>query len=227
MKFNSSFSTICLPLAIFTICMLSACAPAPSVSSPALRQQLATIMQQQQQQAEQLMVLQEQLTLLQQQLSTGSTASVTVAPSPEPSPSDDTPKIPAFVNTEISNLADSASTYLAAFSDLAAGRVAAAEAGFSHFLNQYPEHQYSPNARYWLANAQAAQDNLPAAMSNLRRILVDDNGQEKAPAALVLLAQLYRQQNLPTEADDVLEQLRSHYPDSPEAQHFHQSDELQ
>jgi tol-pal system protein YbgF len=185
-------------------------------------------MQQQQEQAEQLKILQEQLTLLQQQLSSGTPVTVparaATRPTLPPSYAAVTPKLPAYNNAEISELADSASTYLAAFSNLAAGRFAPAEAGFNIFLQEYPEHQYAPNARYWLANAQAAQNNLPAAISNLRQLVVADNAQSKTPAAMVLLAQIYRQQKLHNEADEILEQLRSRYPDSPEAQHFYQSE---
>ena len=225
MKFNPPSLATWLPLAICSLLLLGACAPAPTGTSSALRQQFETIMQQQQQQAVQLQALQDQLAQL--QLSSGTAAATQVKPAPATLPSygADTPKIPAYANTEISNLADSASTYLAAFSNLAAGRFAPAEASFDYFLRKYPEHQYTPNARFWLASAQAAQNNLQAATANLRQIVVASDGQQKAPAALVLLAQIYRRQELQAEADDVLEQLRSRYPDSPEAQHFIQSDE--
>ena len=188
-------------------------------------------MQQQQQQAEQLLALQQQLSLVQQQMAGGAPLTTPglapTEPATQPETGDTAVMIPAYVNTEISDLADSASTYLSAFSSLAAGRYALAEAGFNQFLYAYPHHQYSANARYWLASAQAAQNKLPAAMTNLQQITSDINGQDKAPAALALLAQLYRKQENYTEADDALEQLRSNYPDSPEAQHFYQGDELQ
>jgi tol-pal system protein YbgF len=229
MKFTPFALATWLLLTICTLLLLSGCAPAPAGPSTALRQQFETIIEQQQQQAEQLQALQAQLAQLQMQMSSGTATATQIEPIPEPAPAPDTvvdtPKIPVYVNTEISDLADSAATYLAAFSNLAAGRFAPAEAGFDLFLREYPKHQYTPNARYWLANAQAAQNNLQAAMSNLRQIIVAGDGRQKAPAALVLLAQLYRRQDLPTEADEVLEQLRSRYPDSPEAQHFYQSDE--
>lgn len=229
MKSKFPLSGRWLLTATVSLLLLSACAQTSATPSSALRQQFETILLQQKQQAEQLQILQEQLTELQQanvpsaiaqtgQVATGPTTQAYAV---------ETAKIPAYAHTEISDLADSASTYLSAFSNLAAGRFAPAEAGFDLFLREYPEHQYTPNARYWLASAQAAQGNLQAAMANLRQIVVDDSGQEKAPAALIQLAQLYRQQDHHAEADDVLEQLRSRYPNSPEAQHFYQSDEAQ
>jgi len=128
---------------------------------------------------------------------------------------------------EISALTASASSYLAAFTELASGHYASAETGFQNFLQEFPEHQYTTNARFWLADAQSAQGKLQLAESNLRQILSDPRGQVKAPAALLKLARIYRQQGLEPQADETLEQLRSTYPDSPEAQQFSRSEPLQ
>ncbi len=115
--------------------------------------------------------------------------------------------------------------YLAAFSNLAAGRLPAAESGFQGFLREFPDHQYSPNARYWLANAQLSQGKTNLAVTNLQQIIVNPNAQAKVPAALMQLAQIYRQEGQPIQADNVLEQLRNRYPESPEAQQFYRSNE--
>lgn len=200
--------------------LLSACLPTttPSGPSAALKQQFDQMQQQQRQQAEQIQALQQQLA----QLRPSPTSSVpAVAKQTAAKPF----AIPAAISEEITALADSASTYLAAFSSLAAGRYLAAETGFSGFISKYPEHQYTPNARYWLASALWAQNKLQAAASNLRQVIVDNNGQERAPAALLLLAKIYRQQQFNNEADEVLEQLRRRYPESTEAQQFYRGDE--
>ncbi|HEY5672809.1 MAG TPA: tetratricopeptide repeat protein [Malonomonas sp.] len=226
MKPNSRMLACWLPIIIFSLLFLSACASAPTSPSAAMRQQLETIQRQQQQQAEQLRSLQEQLAQMQTGGSKISTPLTLPSPLPSVLPSDSakTAQPSAAVTAEISALAESASTYLAAFSDLAAGRFAPAESGFNLFLREYPQHQYAPNARYWLASAQASQNKLQAAMSNLRQLVIADNGQGKAPAAMTLLAQIYRRQDWHNEADEILEQLRTRYPDSPEAQHSYQSD---
>jgi tol-pal system protein YbgF len=209
--------------------LLSACTPTAAGPSAALKQQFAQMQQQQQQQAEQLKVLQQQLEqLLQspdpiafsntaQQQKPVETGMVTGQPI----------TIPAAISQEVSALADSASSYLAAFSNQAAGRYAVAETGFSNFLQEYPEHQYTPNARYWLANAQMSQGKLQLASSNLRQVIIEIDNQQKAPAALVLLAKIYQQQQLNNEADEVLDQLRRRYPESSEAQQFPQDTEPQ
>jgi len=213
------------------IVLLSACAPATNMApSGALKQQLADIKQQQLEQATQLQQLQQQLDQLNNRFGTGTTDSGAVAksadnktvviPAPVPLPANQ-----QAVNQEVVNIAASASSYLAAFSNLAAGNAVAAETGFTNFLAEFPDHQYAPNARLWLAKAQQSQGKTNLAIGNLNQIISDPNSQTKAPAALVQLAQIYRQEGLTTQADNVLEQLRNRYPDSPEAQQINRSNE--
>lgn len=237
-------SRLQLTAALGGILLLSACAPAATGLAPsgALQQQLHDMRTQQTQQAQLVQQLQQQLTQLQQQLATGetilhpsqSTSSLidTTAPSEglttiEPQPADPiVAPIQIHGAQEVSTVAASASSYLAAFSNLAAGRWVAAETGFQAFIDEYSDHQYAPNARYWLANAQLSQGKTDAATSNLRQIIIDPRGQSKAPAAMLQLEQLYRRQRMTLQADEIAEQLRSRYPDSQEAQYLYRSPEL-
>lgn len=227
--------------------LLSACAPAATGLAPsgALQQQLNDIRQQQQQQAQLVQQLQQQLTQLQQQFPTGEVTMTTPQQGQDGHVTTEEPLTPVTVVTtepqktesittplpfngaqEVRAVAASASSYLAAFSDLAAGRWVAAETGFQNFLAEYSDHQYAPNARYWLASAQLSQGKTDAATSNLRQIIIDPLGQAKAPAAMLQLEQLYRRQGLTLQADEIAEQLRSRYPDSQEAQYLYRSPEL-
>jgi len=213
--------------ALIFMTFLGACTPPPAgAPSTALKEQLQQLLQQQSQQTEQIQNLQQQLAQLQQQITGEAQVSAqiearTEVPKYAPLPA---PEIPAAASQEITALTASASSYLAAFTDLASGRYAAAETGFQNFLNNYPEHQYTANARYWLAKAQFAQGKLQQAATNLRQILNDPKGQAKAPAALLQLSRIYRQQGQNPQADEIIEQLRTSYPDSPEAQHFYRSE---
>ena len=217
------------------VLLLSSCAPtSPIAPSGALKTQLYEIKQQQQTQAEQLQQLQQQLALLQQQLGTqvipandqnvlGTedqqqelTAPMTIQPERANQFSS---------NQEVATVAASASSYLAAFSNLAAGHFTAAEAGFQEFLQECPNHQYSPNARYWLANAQLSQGKRNQAITNLQLIIANPNAQAKAPAAYTQLAQIYHQEGQTIQAENILEQLRNRYPESPEAQQLYRSNE--
>lgn len=219
-----------IPILGFVL-LLSSCAPTTGLApSGALKEQLQAIKQQQQEQATQLQQLQQQVGLLQQQLTAENLVTTQIQENIEsPQQSEPTPSmttVPTFPNQEAVNIAASASSYLAAFSNLASGNFGAAETGFQEFLRDFPDHQYSPNARYWLAKAQLSQGKNSLAVENLQQIITDQNAQKKAPAALMQLAQIYQKQGLQIQADNVLEQLRNRYPESPEAQHFYQSTKL-
>ncbi len=222
-----SSATGWLVMLFCSLVLLSACTSPPGTPSAALKRQFTQMQQQQRQQAEQIEALQQQLALLQQNGSALRPESAQLLETPVVTTTQEPSTIPAAIGQEVSALADSAASYLAAFSNLAAGRYAAAESGFSNFINSYPDHQYTPNARYWLASTQVSQDKLQDASTNLRQVIVDTKGQDRAPAALALLAKIYLKQHLNDYAEEVLEQLRSRYPDSNEAQHYYRSDDQQ
>ncbi len=216
-----------LASALFCAFYLSACAPQAG-SSLALKQQLTQMAEQQQEQARQLENLQQQFNDLQLQLAGDNLVTTQIESSISgTSPPASEIRVPLGARQELAALTESASSYLAAFSALASGRFAEAETGFRRFINQFPAHQYSTNARFWLANAQSSQGNLTGAMATYRQLVGDPQAHEKAPAALLRMAQLYRQQNLNAQAEDLLEQLRRRFPNSPEAQHSYRSDESQ
>jgi tol-pal system protein YbgF len=222
------------------ILTLAACAPASTGLAPsgAMQQQLSMIREQQQDQSRLVQQLQEQLTQMQQQLSS---AGIITMPQPTLEIPDavTTPEVATIIPPrqpeqlpqylsgaqEVSVVAASASSYLAAFSDLAAGRWSLAESGFQKFLDNFKDHQYTANARYWLANAQLSQGKTDTATINLQQIITDPRGQAKAPAAMLQLEQLYRSQGWTKQADKLAEQLRTHYPDSQEAQYLYQNSE--
>ncbi len=236
MKLLHPFLTAKLIPLLGFVFFLSSCAPVPSLApSGAMKTQLHEIKQQQQQQANQLQQLQQQLTQLQQQLIAENILSQQTHPplespeilEPRTSPGVISPEVPNqfTLQQEVVNVAASASSYLAAFSNLAAGHMSSAEIGFQEFLREFPEHQYSPNARYWLANTQLSQGKINPAVANLQQIIANPNSLAKAPAAYLQLAQIYRQEGLQIQADNVLEQLRDRYPESLEAQQIYRSNE--
>ncbi len=211
---------------LMSLLLLSGCAPPAAGPSLALKEQLAQLSQAQQQQAEQLQALQQQLAQL-QQLAGESVITSQIESSLSGSPPPGAVRIPASAQRELTALTESATSYLAAFSELASGRHSAAERGFERFLSDFPGHQYAANARFWLANAQESQGKLQSALNHYRQLVISPQAQAKAPAALVRMAQIYQRQNQGVQAEEVLEQLRSRFPDSPEAQHSYRSDEVQ
>lgn len=236
MKVPCSFLTIRLIPILGFVLLLSSCAPTTSLApSGALKEQLRIIKQQQQEQETQLLQLQQQFSQLHQQLVAEKMITAQIQdniespqqlePMEAPVIAFPAPQNQVIPNQEAVTIAASASSYLTAFSNLAAGRQAVAETGFQEFLRDFPDHQYAPNARYWLASAQLSQGKTNLAIGNLQIIIADPKAQNKAPAALKQLALIYRQQGSQMQADDVLEQLRNRYPESQEAQHFYRSEE--
>ncbi len=206
------------PILLLAAIFISSCAQPTSMTmapSTALKSQLDSIKEQQQIQAAQLRDLQQQLILLQQ----GRPQSAM----PEAAGNSPQTEAPAVM---LPLATDSAALYLSAFSDLASGKVEAAETGFTDFLTSNPDHQYAANARYWLANAQIALGKTEAAINNLKQIIDDPAASNKAPAALMQLAQVYRQRGYNLQADQLLKQLASQYPDSQEAQHLNRSNSM-
>ena len=239
---NQNSLTIFIPLIFLgaILMMLGGCAQPPSVApSYALKEQLQELKSQQAAQQQQLQEMQQLVAQLQEQLAGNSGTLIDADPAPSETASGlqtaqantDTAyattnqglSMPQAGSAEMVRIADSASSYLTAFSSLASGQYYAAESGFSSFLASYPDHQYAPNARYWLANAQAAQNKTSQAVSNLRQVIADPAGQEKAPAALIQLIQLYQRAGLLAQADQATIQLRDVYGNSAEARYYFQS----
>jgi tol-pal system protein YbgF len=215
--------------ALLLLVLLSSCAPATTGLKPAttLKQQLSSLEQQQQQQARQLEQLQQQLAQLQQQWAVKQPAAEgqTELPAPAIEQPEPTEKIPTAVPgaEQAAEVAASATSYLAAFADLAAGRWQAAELGFAGFISEFAEHQYAPNARYWMAQAQIEQGKFKSALEQLRWLAREPQARAKAPAALLQMAKIYRRHGETAQADNILEQLRNRFPESPEAQQIDRS----
>ncbi len=228
MRFSSLTFALQSTGLIAALMLLSSCAPTPAVApSAALKDELQQIREQQQDQAKQLQLLARQMALFQQAM--GIESIKTTETDPLEALIFETAK-PAEVDTFIPRvtprieLGPEVTTYLAAFSRLAGGRPEAAEDEFERFLREFPDHQHAPNARFWLAHAQTSLGKNDLATSNLRRIITDPQAQFKAPAAMMQLAIIYRRQGLNQQADDIVEQLRISYPDSPEAHQLLRND---
>ena len=227
MKFYYSFLLNRL-IPLLGILILSACVQSTQqVSTQTANSKWQKMAQQQTLQAGQIKALQQQIKQLQKQLVDKKiiTAKNSSTTTPLSQPLTAPPINYTYGQNEVAGIAASAASYLAAFSHLAAGQPLAAETGFNTFLNSFPDHQYAPNARYWLANAQLSQGKTSLAQANLQQLATNPKAKDKVPAALLQLAQIYRQKGQVSQANNVLEQLRNHYPESPEAQQFYRSTE--
>jgi tol-pal system protein YbgF len=218
-------------LTLLLTILLAACAP-PSPTDPTLDSKLNSLQQQQQQQQQMLVQLQQQLEQVQQQLTRqppiAASTEVERRPAEPATGRDQKPEsqLPAEAG-DVTIMLESAGLYLEAFSALTMGRYAQAGNSFSDFLSRYADHRYANNARYWLAESEMARGLQQQALNNLLLVANDTGQTGKAPAALARLAEIYQQQNMQQQAETILHQLRTRFPQSREAQLFNRSDQAQ
>ncbi len=211
-------NTVHLLLSAF-ILVFAGCAPPPAAND--LQQRIDQLLQIQQQQAKQLENLQQQLARLQNRQP--SSEPVNEA---QPATELSIPTVPVTTETEptieepsaaeIAQLSQAASLYLEAFAAIATGQMEKAEAGFRAFIERYPEHEYTGNASYWMAEALFAQQKPRRAETVLLGVIDNPQQQNKAPAAMARLVQYYRESGAQDNARAMLQMLSSHYPDSSE-----------
>ncbi len=223
--------TLCAPrnlllLVALTLLMTGCAAPqAPN----GLQQRIDELLQIQQQQAQQLAQLQLQLNRLSTPpLDTGlitnvpideaerltQTKEIDIQPLPLPPSA-----------AESAAISEAAGVYLEAFAAIATGQMAEAESGFKDFIQRFPDHQYSGNANYWMAEALLAQQKTKQAETALLNIIDNPKQQNKAPAAMARLINYYRESDAQNNAIAMLQMLNDNYPESPELKRLMRSTE--
>ena len=226
--------TLCTPINLLlfvALTLLVAGCAAPQAPS-GLQQRIDDLLQIQQQQAQQLTQLQQQLDVLStrplntvlitnepieetEQLT--QTKEVEVQPQPLPLP-------PSAA--EIAAISEAAGVYLEAFAAIATGQMAEAESRFKDFIQRFPDHQYTGNANYWMAEALLAQQKSKQAETALLNIIDNPQQQNKAPAAMARLINYYRESDAQNNAISMLQMLTDSYPESPELKRLMRSTEL-
>jgi len=206
----------------FALLFAGGCAPQPVSSTAQMQQTIDELRQMQQQQAEQLEQLVQQLVALQPSGDLNPPGAP-LTPQTEVPSAETTAQNSAFAAqsmAEIAALTESSALYLQAFGALATGRVSAAAQSFRAFIEKYPQHEFSGNARYWLAEALIAQQNPAQAEAVLLEIIDSSQEQQRAAAAMARLIDIYQQRGAIEQARATLQQLSRRYPASPELQRF-------
>ena len=85
---------------------------------------------------------------------------------------------------------------------------------FQEFLKKYPQSVYTPNANYWLGNAQFALKDYKNALSTYQGLLKAFPGTPKAAEALFNIAGCQQELKQGAAAQKTLKQLVAKYPDS-------------
>lgn len=210
---------LCLCLVLL---LVGGCAPPPAPTDRQLRQTIDELRQVQQQQARQLEQLAQKLATLQQAPESKPPSLPDIPESSLPVEASETENANARVQSsaEIVALTESSALYLQAFGALATGRFASAAQSFRTFIDRYPHHEFSGNARYWLAEALIAQQDDVPAETVLLEIVESPQEQQRAAAAMARLIDIYQKRGATEQARATLQQLSRRYPASTELHRF-------
>lgn len=87
----------------------------------------------------------------------------------------------------------------------------------TRFLDQYPNHKLSPNARYWIGETYYMEKNYEQAVLEYQKVIKEYPGKEKVSAALLKQAMSFRELGDLKSARFVLRELLDKHPGSEEA----------
>ena len=97
------------------------------------------------------------------------------------------------------------------------GNTPAARALFTKFIEQYPEHELAPNARYWVGETFYSEKDYEAAIVTFEDFIKKYPKQSKVPTAMLRQGRAFKAINDVNSAKYVLKKLRDAYPKSDEA----------
>ncbi len=108
--------------------------------------------------------------------------------------------------------------YEAAQQQFRRGSFETARAGFQDFLDNYPNHELAPDARYFLAESLAEADETEEAVEEYRRVVELYPDSRRAPTALYKLGMLELERDNASQARQYFQRVELGYPQTPEAQ---------
>jgi tol-pal system protein YbgF len=97
------------------------------------------------------------------------------------------------------------------------GDLDGARQGFTSFLEEYPNSELAPNARYWLGESYYGKKDYRRAIDAYDKVELDYPRSEKVPAALLKKGYAYLALKDKKRASSVFKQVVTLYPKSPEA----------
>jgi len=109
------------------------------------------------------------------------------------------------------------SLYVKGLDSLKAGDVVAAREQFTKFLDQYPKHELSANAHYWIGETYYSEKNYESAILSYQEVIKNYPGKEKVVAAMLKQAMAFHAIKDAKSAKYVLKKLIEGFPKSEEA----------
>ena len=92
-----------------------------------------------------------------------------------------------------------------------------ARQGFTGFLEEYPNSNLSPNARFWLGESYFGKKDFQKAINAYDKVEIDYPGSEKVPAAILKKGYAYLALKDKKRASSAFKQVVTLYPKSVEA----------
>jgi tol-pal system protein YbgF len=109
------------------------------------------------------------------------------------------------------------SAYKAAFAEIEANEYEAAAQAFQGFLEQHPDSDLVPNARYWLGESHYVLRDFEQALVEFNKVLQSHPDSRKAPAALLKIGYAFYELGEYDSARQALQRVRERFPEASEA----------
>lgn len=88
---------------------------------------------------------------------------------------------------------------------------------FTRFIDSYPKHELTANARYWIGETYYSEKNFEQAILEFQEVIKNYPGREKAPSAMMKQAMAFKEIGDTKSASYVYKKLMEEYPASDEA----------
>ncbi|MBI4847574.1 MAG: tol-pal system protein YbgF [Nitrospirae bacterium] len=136
----------------------------------------------------------------------------------EVKPADESQKAAKPEDKKDAQKADVKDVYMAAYQEYKDGRTVAAREKFAALLKDYPEGEYSDNARFWIAESYYKDGNYEDAILAYEELLKKNPKTTKAPGALLKQGLAFYALKDDKTGKIILEKLIEKFPDSEQAQ---------
>ena len=137
----------------------------------------------------------------------------TPSAAPQPSPAAGTAGADAATTAGVDPFAEQ-QAYQGAFELLKTGDYEEAAAAFQQFITTYPTGSYADNAQYWLGETHYITRRFDLALQEFQRLVSTYPGSQKLTGALLKIGYTHNELGNKAEAERVLTDLRSRYPES-------------
>lgn len=140
-------------------------------------------------------------------------------PNSNPNSTDPTPPSKDYADGQVvDSSSNQASAFRSAYKSYLNGRYARATVEFQQFVKEYPTGALTPQAYYYLGDAQYIQKQYKGATSALQQVLTKYPDNKYVPPALLKLGLIMMETDQAPKAQELWDEVIQKFPDSPEAE---------